>query len=57
MPKARRSTHEKAFRTYLTGGGFPDAQNLDVRDRRPLLQGHIDVAFLRDIIERPGIRN
>jgi predicted AAA+ superfamily ATPase len=57
LPKARRSILEKAFRTYLSEGGFPDAQNLDVRDRRPLLQGYVDVAVLRDIIERHGISN
>jgi len=57
LPKARRSTLEKAFRTYLLEGGFPDAQSLDVRDRRPLLQGYVDVAVLRDIIERHGISN
>jgi predicted AAA+ superfamily ATPase len=57
LPKARRSMLEKAFRTYLTDGGFPDAQNLDIRDRRPLLQGYVDVAVLRDIIERHGISN
>lgn len=57
LPKARRSTLEKAFRTYLTEGGFPDAQNLDVRDRRPLLQGYVDVAVLRNVIERHGISN
>lgn len=57
LPKARRSTLEKAFRTYLTEGGFPDAQNIDMRDRRPLLQGYVDVAVLRDIIERHGISN
>jgi predicted AAA+ superfamily ATPase len=57
LPKARRSTLEKAFRTYLTEGGFPHAQNLDVRDRRPLLQGYVDVAVLRDVIERHGISN
>ena len=57
LPKARRSTLGKAFRTYLTEGGFPDAQNLDIRDRQPLLQGYVDVAVLRDIIERYGISN
>ena len=57
LPKARRSTLEKAFRTYLLEGGFPDAQSLDIRDRRPLLQGYVDVAVLRDIIERHGISN
>jgi predicted AAA+ superfamily ATPase len=57
LPKARRSTLENAFRTYLTDGGFPDAQNLQARDRRPLLQGYVDVAVLRDVIERHGISN
>jgi predicted AAA+ superfamily ATPase len=57
LPKARRSTLEKAFRTYLTDGGFPDAQDIDMRDRRPLLQGYVDVAVLRDIIERHAISN
>ena len=57
LPKASRSTLEKAFRTYLVKGGFPDAQNLDTRDRRPLLQGYVDVAVLRDVIERHRISN
>jgi len=57
LPKARRSILEKAFRDYLTEGGFPDAQGIDPRDRRPLLQGYVDVAVLRDIIERHGISN
>jgi predicted AAA+ superfamily ATPase len=57
LPKAQRSILENAFFTYLVEGGFPDAQNLDIRDRRPLLQGYVDVAVLRDIIERHGISN
>ena len=57
LPKAQRSVLEKAFLIYLAEGGFPDAQNLDIRDRRPLLQGYVDVAVLRDIIERHGISN
>lgn len=57
LPKARRSVLEHAFRRYLVEGGFPDAQDLDVRDRRPLLQGYVDVAVLRDVIERHGISN
>ncbi|MCX6866590.1 MAG: ATP-binding protein [Verrucomicrobia bacterium] len=57
LPKAHRSTLEKAFRTYLDEGGFPDAQQLDARDRRPLLQGYVDVAVLRDIIERHRVSN
>jgi len=57
LPKAGRSLLGKAFLAYLAEGGFPDAQNLDARDRRPLLQGYVDVAVLRDIIERHGISN
>lgn len=57
LPKARRSILENAFRTYLSEGGFPDAQNLEARDRRPLLQGYVDVAVLRDVIERHGVSN
>jgi len=57
LPKARRSTLENAFRTYLTDGGFPDAQGHETRDRRPLLQGYVDVAVLRDVIERHGVSN
>lgn len=57
LPKARRSAVERAFRDYLMEGGFPDAQGIDPRDRRPLLQGYVDVAVLRDVIERHGVSN
>ncbi|MFV1994547.1 MAG: ATP-binding protein [Verrucomicrobiales bacterium] len=57
LPKARRSILEKAFRDYLAEGGFPDSQGIDARDRRPLLQGYVDVAVLRDVIERHGVSN
>lgn len=57
IPKARRSLLENALRRYLVEGGFPDAQNLEPRDRRPLLQGYVDVAVLRDVIERHSVSN
>lgn len=57
LPKARRSALEKAFRDYLSEGGFPDAQGIDPRDRRQLLQGYVDVAVLRDVIERHAVSN
>jgi len=57
LPKAHRSTLENAFRNYLTDGGFPDTQGIAIRDRRQLLQGYVDVAVLRDVIERHGISN
>jgi predicted AAA+ superfamily ATPase len=57
LPKARRSLFGKAFIAYLAEGGFPEAQDLSTRDRRSLLQGYVDVAVLRDVIERHGISN
>ena len=57
MPKSRRSQLEHAFREYLSAGGFPEAQGLAVRDRRPVLQSYVDVAVLRDVIERHGVSN
>ena len=55
--KAQRSAIEKALRGYLVEGGFPEAQGIDARDRRPLLQSYVDVAILRDVIERHGVSN
>jgi uncharacterized protein len=57
LPKAARSTIEKYFRQYLAEGGFPEAQSLSVRDRQALLRTYVDVAILRDVIERHGVTN
>ena len=57
LPKAHRSTVEKAFRDYLTKGGFPEAQDVEPRDRQALLRGYVDVAILRDVIERHRVTN
>lgn len=57
LPKARRSVIESIFRRYLLEGGFPEAQDLDIRDRRPLLQSYVDVVVLRDVIERHAVTN
>lgn len=57
LPKATRSILEKEFRRYLIEGGFPESQGIDPRDRRPLLQSYVDVAVLRDIIERHSVSN
>ena len=57
LPKAQKSTVEKAFRSYLTEGGFPEAQDAGSRDRRALLGGYVDVAILRDVIERHKVTN
>ncbi len=57
LAKAARSTIEKHLRTYLAGGGFPEAQGLPPRDRSALLRTYVDVAILRDVIERHGVTN
>ncbi|MGH7571521.1 MAG: ATP-binding protein [Gemmatimonadota bacterium] len=64
-PPARRdllSTTERtrlqgALRQYLLSGGFPEAQGLDDADRRHLLSDYVDVAILRDVLERHGVSN
>lgn len=58
MPKldfltaAARSTLEKAFLEYLRVGGFPEAQGLPAGTRHRLLLDYVDVAMLRDVVER-----
>jgi len=52
-----RAGIDAALRTYLTVGGFPEAQAIDVRDRLPLLKGYVDVMLLRDVIERHHVTN
>ncbi len=55
LPKASRSALEKALREYLVGGGFPEAQGAERRDRFELLRGYVDTALLRDVIERHAV--
>lgn len=57
LPKAQRSALDKFLREYLTAGGFPEAQGLEARDRGSLLRSYVDVAVLRDVIERHAISN
>ena len=52
-----RAKVERAFLDYLTTGGFPEAQALDVATRRQLLSDYVDVAMLRDVVERHDISN
>jgi predicted AAA+ superfamily ATPase len=47
-----RSTLEGAFLDYLKSGGFPEAQGLDPTTRQRLLRDYVDVAILRDVVER-----
>jgi hypothetical protein len=55
LTKADRSALEKDLRSYLAQGGFPEAQGASERDRYGLLTGYIDVAILRDVVERHAV--
>ena len=52
---AERSMLENALSEYLEVGGFPEAQGLNRPDRHELLLRYVDVAILRDVIERHGV--
>jgi predicted AAA+ superfamily ATPase len=55
LPKAARSALDRELRAYLAGGGYPEAQGVDLRDRFELLRGYVDTAMLRDVIERHAV--
>ncbi len=57
LPKATRSILDKHFRSYLMEGGFPESQGVPVRDRANLLRTYVDVAILRDVIDRHKVSN
>jgi predicted AAA+ superfamily ATPase len=54
---AARARIERAFLDYLAGGGFPEVQGLGIPERRRMLQDYVDVAMLRDVMERHGVTN
>ncbi len=49
---AERARLTHAFEAYLESGGFPEVQGVDPLLRRRILQEYVDVAVLRDVIER-----
>jgi predicted AAA+ superfamily ATPase len=55
LPKAARSALDKNLLAYMQGGGFPEAQGVAMRDRIDLLRGYVDVALLRDVMERHAV--
>lgn len=57
LPAAARSALERAFLEYLTAGGFPEAQGLDASTRHRLLGDYVDIAILRDVVERHAVSN
>jgi len=50
-----RARLERAFLDWLTVGGFPEAQGLAPAVRGQLLKDYVDVAMLRDVMERHGV--
>jgi hypothetical protein len=52
---AERSAMERALLDYLAAGGFPEAQGLDPESRRRILVDYVDVAMMRDVLERHGV--
>ena len=57
LPARERSLLEGALRDYLITGGFPEAQGFDANTRHRLLSDYVDVAILRDVVERHGVSN
>ena len=55
LPKAERSDLDARLRHYLLAGGFPEVQGVPDRDRAALLRSYVDVAVLRDVIERHAV--
>lgn len=55
LPKAERSDLDARLRQYLLAGGFPEVQGVPDRDRAALLRSYVDVAVLRDVIERHAV--
>lgn len=52
---AERARLQHAFTAYFETGGFPEVQALDASMRRRVLQEYVDVAVLRDVVERHGV--
>lgn len=57
LTAAQRSRLEHDFLGWLTRGGFPEALGLDEGSRRQLLRDYVDVAMLRDVVERHQVSN
>ena len=57
LPRQERLQLERAFSAWLGTGGFPEAQSLDALSRQQLLRDYVDVAILRDVVERHSVSN
>ena len=52
-----RSRLERAFTDWLLVGGYPEIQTLDSATRHRVLRDYVDVAMLRDVMERHNVSN
>jgi hypothetical protein len=57
LSASERAHIEHALIDWLATGGFPEAQGLDAGTRRQLLRDYVDVAMLRDVVERHNVSN
>lgn len=57
LDSAARSALERAFLDYLQTGGFPEVQGLPASTWHQLLRDYVDVAMLRDVVERHAVSN
>lgn len=54
--QATEKSLNEAWRDYLTYGGLPESVMLEEEDRVEYLVDLIDVVYMRDIVDRKGIR-
>ena len=57
LTSGERGRLEHALLDWLAVGGFPEAQGIDPSSRHQLLRDYVDVAMLRDVVERHDVRN
>ena len=57
LSRQERMRLERAFADWLRAGGFPEAQGLDAPSRHQLLRDYVDVAILRDVVDRHRVTN
>jgi predicted AAA+ superfamily ATPase len=53
----KRALLENRFDAYLLEGGFPEVQGIEAGYRVRILQDHLSVVILRDLVERHNIPN
>ncbi len=57
ISRQERAELEARCAAWLMEGGFPEAQSLDASLRRRLLADYVNVAILRDVIDRHEVSN